>query len=170
MTSKWEKDLSASATPAHLIEPYANRRARLAPARKISIAREAAELAATYARLRLPVPMRLTPKPLPEPEVVFTPFKARRQRGATGRRDAVRATVIRGSGPRRGHKATGRPPGRPPNQSLAAAIRSGASTYQGRPCRYGHPAGIRYVLGGNNCVECQRARNKGAKSRRMAHG
>jgi len=164
MASKWERDLSASTTPAHLIEPYAKRRARRAPARKASIGREAAKLAATYAALKLPVRAELIPEPDPLPApVTFIPFRVkRREHKATGR--------LRRHPSARPHKATGRPPGRPPNQSLAAAIRSGAPTYQGRPCRYGHPAGIRYVSGGNNCVECQRARNKVAKNRRMAHG
>jgi hypothetical protein len=108
------KDLSASATPAHLIEPYAKRKARLAPARKASIAREAARLAAIYARLRLPVPMRLTPLPLPEPEPVFIPYQLKRERGATGRRDSARATAIRGSRL-----------GRPPSSARIRALASG---------------------------------------------
>jgi hypothetical protein len=121
--------------------------------RKVSIGREAARLAATYKRLRLPVPLlvedqlRLT-LPKPEPEVAFIPYHAKRKRGSTGRRDATRATAIRGS-------RIGRPPT--------------AKTFIGKPCRRGHSSGLRYTAPPRMCVECQKARNV-EKARRKAKG
>ncbi len=56
--------------PTHLIEPYRERRARSATARKASIERERARLVATYTGLGLPVPSSIVlpaDKPFPEP-------------------------------------------------------------------------------------------------------
>ena len=148
-----------SISPSHLIEPWETRKKRSVAERKITIARETAKLAEAYQRLRLPVPMRLTPKPLPEPEVTFIPFRAERNRGRVGRAASVRAMALLGSG-RGPHRATGRKTGRPPNAARAAAIKAGARTYVGRPCAHGH-SGLRYTVQ-SICVECQRAR-KAAK-------
>lgn len=143
-------NLSASATPTHLIEPWAKRKARRAATRKIAIAAEAARLAETYSRLKLPVRPELIPEPDPIPAPVpFIPFRVkRREHKATGQ-PRRRASS-------RSHKATGRAIGRPPNEARAAAIKSGARTYRGRPCRHNHPEGIRYVIG-SLCVLCQKA-------------
>jgi hypothetical protein len=136
------------------IEPYAVRRKRSADKRAESVARKAAELAGTYARLRLAVPMRLTPKPLPESKPAFIPYQIKRERGATGRRDSARATAIRGSRL-----------GRPPSSARIRALASGQKTYQGGRCPHGH-SGLRYVVQGS-CVACAKLRNDAAKSRRL---
>jgi hypothetical protein len=139
-----------------VIEPYARRKARGADKRAEGIARKREELAAVYAAQKLAVPMYLTPKTLPQPES-FIPYQIKRQRGSTGRRDAVRVTTIRGSRI-----------GRPPSAALAAAKAAGHRTYQGRPCPHGH-SGLRFVIQ-NVCVECARLRREAAKSRRLRGG
>jgi hypothetical protein len=127
-----------SISRTHLIDPWERRKKRSAAGRKASIERKTAELIAAYARLKLPIPMRLTPLPLPEPKVAFIPYAAKRERGSTGRRDAMRATTIRGS-------RIGRPPS--------------AKTFVGKPCKRGHSSGLRYTAPPHMCVECQKARN-----------
>jgi len=156
------KELSGT---GNLIEPYSVRKKRSADKRAEGIAHKAAELAATYARLKLPVPMRLQPKAAQDVALAnFIPFEIRRNRGGQpAGHGTVRATAIRGS--------MGRPPsaarattirgsriGRPPSAALADAIAAGHRTYQGRPCPHGH-SGLRRV-NQNVCVECARLRQE----------
>jgi hypothetical protein len=131
--------MTAALSPSSLIEPYAERRERRAAERKISIAREAAALAATYRAVGLDVPLALLPKPEPAPEPVFIPYRVKRTHGRTGR-----------------------PCGRPPSAARAAALAAGRRTYQGRPCRHGHP-GLRYCKQ-SVCVRCAELRREARNS------
>lgn len=76
-----------SAADNSVIEPYEERRARRAAGRKVSIAREAAKLRATYLALGLPVPMLIEG----EPEVVAAPKVNRGGRPPSAARAAAMA-------------------------------------------------------------------------------
>jgi hypothetical protein len=118
--------------PTHLIEPYVERRARTATARKAGIEREAAKLRAAYERLRLPVPSILIPRDEPATPKAKTPIKAT----APKRRDRPK-----------------------PHPARLAAIAAGRKTYKGSPCKRGH-SGLRFVAQ-SDCVECARLRHRG---------
>ena len=158
-------NLSASATPTHLIEPWTKRKARRAAARKIAIAAEAAKLAATYAALKLPVRPELIPEPDPIPAPIpFIPFRVKRRE-----HKATAHPRRRASG--RSHKATGRRIGRPPDPVLAAARAAGEKTYMSkRRCPHGH-SGLRYV-NQQACVRCCELRRDALRhhKREARHG
>jgi hypothetical protein len=140
------------------IEPYAVRRKRSADKRAESVARKAAELAGTYARLRLAVPMRLQPKAAQDEALTnFIPYQIKRNRGSTGRRDTARATAIRG----------GRL-GRPPCKARLAAAAAGLKTYLGNPCVHRHDG--RRLTSQGQCATCARLRREATKSRRLKGG
>jgi len=91
-----------SAADNSVIEPYEERRARRAAGRKVSIAREAAKLRATYLALGLPVPMLIEG----EPEVVAAPKVNRGGRPPSAARAAAMAAgrkTYLGARCRRGH-------------------------------------------------------------------
>ncbi len=115
--------------PTHLIEPYSERRARNAAARKASIEREAAKLRAMYTALGLPVPSILIPRDEPATPKANMPLKATPPKA----------------------KRRGRPQ---PHPARLAAIAAGRKTYKGSPCKRGH-SGLRYVAQ-SDCIECAR--------------
>ncbi len=114
-------------SPTHLIEPYVERRARNAEARKASIEREAAKLRAMYTALGLPVPSILIPRDEPASPKAKMPIKATPPKA----------------------KRRGRPK---PHPARLAAIAAGRKTYKGSPCKRGH-SGLRYVAQ-SDCIEC----------------
>jgi len=50
----------------------------------------------------------------------------------------------------------------PRHPARLAAIAAGARTFEGPPCRHGHP-GTRYVGGNQGCVDCARAWSAGPR-------
>src|ERR1700676_492211 len=92
------RERNGSAADNSVIEPYAERRARRAAGRKVSIGREAAALRATYLALKLPVPLALVeanPAAVVVP-TVNTPSAARAAAMAAGRKTYLGAPCKRG--------------------------------------------------------------------------